>query len=197
MADDSVPIEETGVLQHKEVMRPRETPCGKVKSWGSLSKTERAFLLTATLSFLVAAAFTIHRLVSDETAHTHKELLRDRFSAIVVLIGIVFLWWYTWHGVLREKPLELYAFIGATVILGAYIIYNFSITRRTGYKIARFVCFIIGSIITVLLALSVLWDFGWLIIRTVGADPSRQSESLLLLLFCCAYDKQAQCTYCC
>ena len=42
---------------------------------------------------------------------------------------------YAWHGVIREREFELWAFIAAVIIIGAYIFWNFFITKKTIIKI--------------------------------------------------------------
>jgi hypothetical protein len=104
-------------------------------------------------------------------------------------IFIVFLLFYAWHGVIREREFELWAFIGAVIILAVYIFWSFFVTPQTTVKIIRLVFFAAGSVPVVILAYSVSREFRWLEFRIVGADPILQgmyrsySRCTTLLLF--------------
>ncbi|XP_062523141.1 uncharacterized protein LOC134197810 [Corticium candelabrum] len=171
----------------------QDTVFGKAKRLAVLDKTEWAFLVLSTVSILAVGTMTIYKIVEAArdipSSESEEDRLRDLFFAITLFVNLGFLMFYAWHGVIREREFELWAFIAAVIIIGAYIFWNFFITKKTIIKIVRLSVFGVGAIPIVILAYVVSKEFRWLEFRIVGADPILQkmfrsySRCTTLILF--------------
>ncbi|XP_065830094.1 uncharacterized protein [Oscarella lobularis] len=152
---------------------------GRAKRLTALDRKEKAFLSIATLSILATVAVVIYRLATlNNLNEDKKEKLDDETFAVLLLLSCCFLLYFSFHGVLREREFELWAFIAALFIVAMYLVWNFVGTSdhanvRTA-KLVRLIIFFVAALPNGILAFLVSREFRWLEFRIVGADPLLQ-----------------------
>lgn len=116
----------------------------QAKRLTALDRKEKAFLSIATLSILATVAVVIYRLATlNNLNEDKKEKLDDETFAVLLLLSccaytrtrnpnidkrndrLGFLLYFSFHGVLREREFELWAFIAALFIVAMYLVWNF------------------------------------------------------------------------
>ncbi|KAL3852757.1 hypothetical protein ACJMK2_016374 [Sinanodonta woodiana] len=149
------------------------TAFGKTKTFVWLSKKEWAFIILTTVNILAAIGLSISRLV---TVITYKPDSPDVTFAILLIINAVFVAFYCYHGVLRERKYELYVLVLAVLVVLVYcaVEYSINVSGHNTVKLVRLILICILAPPNMVLAVFVARDFGELEFRIAGASEYLQ-----------------------
>ncbi|KAH9510058.1 hypothetical protein Btru_043403 [Bulinus truncatus] len=170
------------------------TALGKTKTCAGLFPLEWLFVIVSMINILTAIALTLYRMIdvllSDDSGSP------DFTFTLLLLINAVFCIFYVFHGVLRERVYELYAFIAAILVVVLYCILEYTVfnpSRRTTVKLARLILACILAPPNILLAFMVSKNFGYLQFKIVGASEELQKLYQQAAIFSCLlkFDLQA------
>lgn len=176
------------VVLHEDVLGQRRT-------FGGLAVLEWAFLLVSCLNIFIAIGLTAERLIITKD---DPESFDFTYS-LLLLISALFCIFYVFNGVLRERQYEIYAFVGAVLLVLVYCIFDYSL-NVTGRSLIKLIRLIIGSVlapVNIILAICVARQFGWLEFRIVGAAEALQQmyRQLCFFLSLQRFDLQAAASF--
>jgi len=176
------------VVLHEDVLGQRRTFAG-------LGIIEWIFLFVSRVNIFVAIGLTVARLI---LTRNDPESFDFTYS-LLLLISALFCVFYVFNGVLRERQYEIYAFVGAVLLVLIYCILDYALnpSGRSFIKLVR-LCF--GSVLAPLnigLAIVVARQFGWLEFRIVGASEALQQmyRQLCFFLSLQRFDLQAAASF--
>ncbi|KAK3588572.1 hypothetical protein CHS0354_026177 [Potamilus streckersoni] len=160
------------------------TAFGKTKTFVWLSKKEWAFIILTTVNILAAVGLSVSRLV---TAIKESPGNSDVTFAILLIINAVFVAFYCYHGVLRERKYELYVLVLAVIVVLAYctVEYSINIKGHNTVKLVRLIIIWFLAPPNIILAVLVARDFGELEFRIAGASEYLQHIYDQAAIFSC------------
>ncbi|XP_059150781.1 uncharacterized protein LOC131937399 [Physella acuta] len=175
----------------------KTTALGKTKTCSGLSRNEWIFLLVSSANILTAIALTLYRMISvikDDDSQNP-----DFTFTLLLLINAGFCVYYVLHGVFRERVFEVFAFMGAVVVVAVYCLleyFVFNTTRQSTVKLVRLILACILAPPNIYLAYIVSRNFGYLQFRSVGASGHLQKLYKQAGIFSCLlkFDLQAACS---
>eukprot|EP01134_Creolimax_fragrantissima_P006057 CFRG6057T1 len=130
-----------------------------------------AFLVLVILELSSLLFMSLYHVYDDYPPTTTTKV--DFVYSMVLALNIVFCMHYVIHGVLKERSIELFTFVAASVILTAYVIYEFIIYNGDpdlqNRKWRMIVCCVCEPF-NILGALYVARTFGWVNFIIIGAD---------------------------
>eukprot|EP01137_Pigoraptor_chileana_P021901 Opistho-2@6804 len=156
------------------------TWAGKTHTFRSLSQIARLFVIVALLGSCAVLALTIQRMATIHFPLT-EDTRADFTYAVVLLFNTLFSVYYAVHGCVKERKIEILAYIIASGIVTLYIFYQFLFPRddpaydsstERPVLIARFALCCVFEPLNIVLAFMVSREFGWLEFETVGAHPA-------------------------
>ncbi|XP_046360895.2 uncharacterized protein LOC124138347 [Haliotis rufescens] len=156
------------------------TVAGKMRKIQDTETKEKVFLALSGIAIIASTAFTIYKLATVDKAQA------DFVFALVIIVNACFCAFYLVHGVLKERPYEIFILVITTVIMLIYLIVNYSVGAEGTIKLVRL---IIACCLAPFVALMGGWlgrEYmlsGNLIFRTVGASSTLQSMCKNLFLF--------------
>ncbi|XP_046583425.1 uncharacterized protein LOC124290674 [Haliotis rubra] len=156
------------------------TVAGKIRRIQDIERKELVFLVVSAIAIVASTGFTIYKLATVDKHQT------DFVFALVIIVNACFCLFYLVHGVLKERPYEIFILVITTIIMLVYLIVNYSVGKQDTIKLVRL-------IIACCLAPVVVGLGGWLgreyllsgnlIFRTVGASSMLQAMCNKLFLF--------------
>jgi len=174
-------------------LRPRET-IGRVNNVGrfrllaDLEPIEVTFLLLAFVSIVGACFITIVR-VHDSLSFKNEA---DFTFGVLLLINLVFVLYYTIHGVFCERPFELLVSVTATVIVLLYCIIEYAMNGHKAFdttkdlKLGRLIVVCVLGPVDIVLGSIIAGKFfrsRRLIFRTVGGNAALQNMCQTMFFF--------------
>lgn len=172
-------------------LQPRQR-VGTIRNYGrfrlvaDLEPMEVTFLLIAFVSIVGAAIITIVRIKESEKGDS------DFTFAVLLLVNLIFILYYTFHGVFCERPFELLASVAATVVVLLYCVVEYSIRGKNSHgsnwdlKLGRLIVIcILGPVDIVLgsIIASRFYQSKGLIFRTVGGNAALQNMCQVMFIF--------------
>ncbi|KAK3762832.1 hypothetical protein RRG08_040527 [Elysia crispata] len=169
------------------------TAFGKTKTFAGLFPREWIFLAVSLVNLLTAIGLTVYRMV---------QVLRDDPESpdftftLLLLLNAGFCLFYVFHGVLRERVYELYAFMCAILVVVMYCVLEYFVFNPDGQTVVKLVRMILAVVMAppnIFLAFIVSQNFGYLEFRIVGASEFLQRLYRQAALFSCLlkFDLQA------
>ncbi|CAG2109195.1 unnamed protein product [Medioppia subpectinata] len=168
----------------------RQTPIGPTRSLYSLSAFEWIYLLISLTTVVSVAGICVDRLIALPKSS------QDFTFALLLLWTTGFSLVYVIQGVVRERVLELLAFVATICILMLYVIINYCASQSPStLKIVRLtITCVFGPILilTGLIYVRKYWQSKSLIYRTVGANIKMQNmcETLFIAQSLLIFDVQ-------
>ncbi|XP_057301095.1 uncharacterized protein LOC130635692 isoform X2 [Hydractinia symbiolongicarpus] len=159
---------------------------GRFRLVADLEPMEVTFLLIAFVSIVGAAIITIVRIKESENGDS------DFTFAVLLLVNLIFILYYTFHGVFCERPFELLASVAATVVVLLYCVVEYAICGKNSHgsnwdlKLGRLIVIcVLGPIDIVLgsIIASRFYQSKGLIFRTVGGNAALQNMCQVMFIF--------------
>ncbi|CAE1259480.1 unnamed protein product [Acanthosepion pharaonis] len=136
-----------------------------------LTNTEYLFLGISILNIFAVLGLTIYQLVNVIEVKNYFEII---FTVLIIFNAACCLF-YTIHGLLQERPYELYALISTLIIILLHFIVQFAVTTdHSPVKLARLIAACIFVPLNLFLMVLVVQNFGWLELKIVGASEALQ-----------------------
>ncbi|XP_052712550.1 uncharacterized protein LOC128186728 [Crassostrea angulata] len=160
--------------------RLEEGALGKKRPLKDLKKEEIAFAVISVVNSLVEIVLAIQRL-----ATTSKGDPAFTF-ALIIIINAFFCVYYVLHGILAERPYEVFVMVLATSAILISIIVNYILTTKNDVKLARLIVACILSPVIIVMGIIIAKEYygsSRLIFRTIGANSNLQGFCKTLFLF--------------
>eukprot|EP00794_Sanderia_malayensis_P011182 gene11182-12356_t len=106
----------------------------RLRKCSELEPTEIAFLVFANISLIMAIAMSAYRV------HTSAHGSMDYIFAVLLLVQLLFVYYYIFHGVFMERPYEILVSLLTVLIVMVYCIVDYSTSeppKRTDLKKVR------------------------------------------------------------
>jgi hypothetical protein len=132
------------------------------------------FLVVVSIEILVILGLTswtiqeIHFPLTDDTRYALS-------YALVIIINCLFNLYFVFHGVLRERREELWAFFVASLLVLAYTAYQYFVSCGDSECLARFILSAILQPFNIGFGLYIIDGMAWLAYRIGGADQHVQA----------------------
>ncbi|GFS25784.1 hypothetical protein ElyMa_003450300 [Elysia marginata] len=166
---------------------------GQTKTFAGLFPREWLFVGVSLVNLLTAIGLTIYRMVQVLQDDAESP---DFTFTLLLLVNAGFCLFYVFHGVLRERVYELYAFMCAILVVVMYCVLEYFVFNTEGQTVIKLVRLIIAAVIAppnIFLAFIVSQNFGYLEFRIVGASEFLQMLYRQAAVFSCLlkFDLQA------
>eukprot|EP00123_Amoebidium_parasiticum_P005844 comp16937_c0_seq1/m.15520 comp16937_c0_seq1/g.15520 ORF comp16937_c0_seq1/g.15520 comp16937_c0_seq1/m.15520 type:complete len:346 (-) comp16937_c0_seq1:426-1463(-) len=144
-------------------------PIRNPDQWGKLFMT---FFSAEAIAVVGLCAYRLYKSIPITDATRS-----DFVYTVCLLLNIPFCLYYCIHGTLRERHVELYAFVCATLLVTAYVFYQYFTEQHEGMSdptsrshLVRLAVVCVCEPVNLVLALAVANRFGWVSFMTVGGD---------------------------
>lgn len=169
------------------------TAFGKTKTFAGLFPREWLFVTVSLVNLLTAIGLTLYRLVQVLEDDSKSP---DFTFTLLLLVNAGFCLFYVFHGVLRERVYELYAFMVAILVVVMYCVLEYFVFNPDGQTVIKLARLIIAAVMAppnIFLAFIVSQNFGYLEFRIVGASEFLQILYRQAAIFSCLlkFDLQA------
>ncbi|OQV20144.1 hypothetical protein BV898_05936 [Hypsibius exemplaris] len=154
---------------------------GRRRTLNDLNKSEVLFLSVGLVSLVACSGLTIERLVylspancphllpgQNHTIAQDQKCGAEFTFALLIFINCGFCLFHVFHGVIWERPYELYIFIASVGVATCYCIVDFIVGIQEGLyqntypftiKLTRLVILLTVGVLDVVLACRIAWDF--------------------------------------
>ncbi|XP_041368236.1 uncharacterized protein LOC121382736 isoform X3 [Gigantopelta aegis] len=155
------------------------TVLGKYRKIQDVELKEFVFLGVTCVSLIATAIFTIYKLATVSKSDT------DFTFALVLLLNTFFCLYYIIHGILNERPYEIFILVVATFFILLYIILNYAIGKKGTVKLVRLIAACVLCPIIIGLGGWIGKEYllsGHLVFRIIGANSKFQTMCKMILL---------------
>ncbi|KNC80027.1 hypothetical protein, variant [Sphaeroforma arctica JP610] len=137
----------------------------------NVNKRSYTFLVLMLIELLALLTMSLYHVWDDfpVTSKTRSDFV----YSLVLALNILFCMYYVIHGVLKERSIELFTFLAGSLILTAYVIYEFVIyngDRELENRKWRMIVCCLCEPFNIIGAMYVARGFGWVNFIIIGAD---------------------------
>jgi len=150
---------------------------GRVRKLGWASWCFVGLVLCEVLSVVSLTLFRIYT-----TIPLTSETRSDFVFGLALLINVAFAAYFAFYGVLKERVVELYSYLAASVLVFCYVFYQFFDNQphtkdwqaSKSVRLARLILMAVLEPATLFFAIYVARSFGWVSFVTMGVNSQLQ-----------------------
>eukprot|EP01135_Chromosphaera_perkinsii_P005669 Nk52_evm1s358 gene=Nk52_evmTU1s358 len=149
---------------------------GKSQTLSGLPVLSKIFLAMVLLETAAVVGLTIQR-ISQISFPLNTETRTDFTFGILLFINAGFSLYYSFHGCLKERAVEIYAFLVASATVAVYVVYQYLEEPKEDIEShshllrrIRFYVVLVFEPLNWIVGIMVSRSFGWLSYKIVGAN---------------------------